>query len=378
MLNKYLQFVSLWLAGLVSGAPAGSVLVYFGTYTGSEMESKGIYASWFEPATGNLSNPFLVAEADNPSFLELHPNGKFLYAVSETSGAGKVSAYRINPKTGILTFLNEQLSEGEDPCHLSIDHTGKNLLVANYGSGSVALFPLTADGKLKEASGFAQHRGSSVNPRRQKSPHAHSVNISPDNQFAFVADLGTDKIMIYHLNTEKGTIKPNKPAFVQVEPGAGPRHLVFHPNDQHVYVINELNSTITTFDYQAEAGLLTETQTITTLPGKFKGNSTCAEIRIHPGGSFLYGSNRGHDSIALFRIDPVTGILTANGHMTEGIKTPRNFNIDPSGQYCLVANQDNDTVLVFQINQQDGSLLPTSSVIPLVKPVCVRFLEIKD
>jgi 6-phosphogluconolactonase len=375
---SYLKLVWFWLIWLVAGASADSLLVYIGTYTGGDNASQGIYAGWLDQTSGKLNEPFLAAEAKNPSFLEIHPDGNLLYAVSEADGMGSVSAYRIDHKTGVLTFLNEQLSEGEGPCHLSIDHAGRNLLVANYGSGSVAILPINPDGKLSGMTGFAQHRGSSVNPRRQKTPHAHSINPSPDDRYAYAADLGIDKIMIYLLNSEKGTIKPNKPAFVEMKPGVGPRHLSFHPDARQVYIINELNSTITVFDYQSETGLLTEKQTISTLPQDFPGDNTCAEIRVHPSGKFLYGSNRGHNSIAMYLVNPDDGTLSLTGHQSDAIKTPRNFNIDPDGQFCLVANQGNDTVIVFHINQQDGRLQPAGSVIAISKPVCVRFLKTKE
>jgi 6-phosphogluconolactonase len=355
---------------------AESLPVYFGTYTSrAENASKGIYRSVLDLETGKLSNPVLVAEARNPSFLELHPGGKFLYAVSESGGAGSVSAYAIDTNTGKLRFLNQQSSGGSGPCHVSIDHVGKNVLVANYGSGSASVVPIKADGGLAEPTGFVQHAGSSVNPRRQQGPHAHSINVSPDNRFAYVADLGIDKIMIYRLDIEKGTIVANSPAFAKVKPGAGPRHFVFGPNGKYAYVINELDSTMTAFVCGPASGALTEIQTITTLPKEFDGFSSCAEVRVHPTGKFLYGSNRGHDSIVVYRIDPAKGTLTFVEHETADIKTPRNFNIDPTGKFCLVANQGGDSIVVFRINRKTGALEPTGHKISVSKPVCVRFLK---
>ncbi len=359
----------------LSTVSAKSIPVYFGTYTGGNNSSKGIYRSVLDLETGKLSNPVLAAETRNPSFLEIHPDGKFLYAVSESGRAGSVSAYAIDKNTGDLKLLNQQPSGGSGPCHISIDHEGKNALVANYGSGSASVIPIKSDGRLGEPTGFVQHVGSSVNPRRQNEPHAHSINVSPDNRFAFVADLGIDKIMIYRLDTEKGTIEENSPSFAKVKPGAGPRHFAFHPNQKYAYVINELDCTVTAFAYQPDSGTLTDIQTITTLPNGFDGSNSCAEVRVHPGGKFLYGSNRGHDSIVVYRINPAKGILTFVEHETADIKTPRNFNIDPTGRFCLVANQGGNSVVVFRINQKTGELEPTGYKISVGRPVCVRFLR---
>jgi len=357
----------------VSTVSAESILVYLGTYTGGRNASKGIYRSVLDLETGELSDPALAAEAGNPSFLEIHPNGKWLYAVSEAGRAGSVSAFRIESDTGDLTLLNQRPSGGSGPCHASLDHAGRNVLVANYGSGSAAVIPIEPDGRLAEPTGVVQHEGSSVNPQRQKGPHAHSINASPDDRFAFVADLGIDKIMIYKLDIEKGTIAANDPAFVKVAPGAGPRHFAFHPNGKYAYVINELHGTMTAFAYDSASGRLTEIQTITTLPDGFDGSNACAEVRVHPSGAFLYGSNRGHDSIVVYRIDPAKGTLTFVEHERAGVKTPRNFNIDPTGKFCLVANQSAGSVIVFRIDRETGALAPTGHKISVAKPVCIRF-----
>ena len=359
----------------LSTVSAEPVRVYFGTYTGGQNSSKGIYRSELDSEMGTLSNPVLAAEATNPSFIEIHPNGKFLYAVSEVGRAGSVSAYAIDSSTGDLKLLNQQPSGGAGPCHVSIDHTGKNVLVTNYSSGSASVIPIKSNGRLGEPTGFVQHTGSSINPGRQKEPHAHSINVSPDNRFAFVADLGIDKIMIYRLDTKKGTIVKNTPPYVKLKPGAGPRHFAFHPNGKYAYVINELDCTITAFAYDPTSGALSDIQTITTLPENFNGSSSCAEVRVHPNGKFLYGSNRGHDSIAVYRIDLANGKLTFVEHETADIKTPRNFNIDPTGKFCLVANQGSNSVVVFRINQATGALEPTGHKISIGRPVCVRFLR---
>jgi 6-phosphogluconolactonase len=373
MKNYYFIFMMLMLFTNLKISSADSLMVYFGTYTSGESSSKGIYVSWLDLESGKLSDPVLATLAENPSFIEIHPNDNYLYAVRESGEAGMVGAYEIDKKTGLLTFINEQPSQGEGPCHLNIDHAGKNLLVANYGGGSVGVIPIKTDGQLSLPTGFGQHRGSSINVKRQSQPRAHSVNVSPDDRFAFVPDLGIDKIMIYKLDVEKGIIKPNQPSFAQLKPGAGPRHFSFHPNGIYAYVINELNSTITAFNYETTKGVLTTIQNITTLPVNYNDSNSCAEIRVHPGGQYLYGSNRGHDSIAIYQVNQDDGTLVSTGHMTDGIKTPRNFNITPNGEYCIVANQGNSTVIVLRIDQDTGGLEPTGSNITLSKPVCVRF-----
>lgn len=355
---------------------AGAVDVYFGTYTQGGSASKGIYRSTLDLTNGKLSAAVLAGEATNPSFIELHPDGKFLYAVSESGKTGSVSAYAIDSSTGDLKLLNQQPTSGSGPCHLSIDFAGKNVLFANYGSGSAGVIPIKPDGSLAKPTGFVQHTGSSVNTRRQKGPHAHSINVSPDNRFAFVADLGIDKIMNYKLDIKKGTLTANSDKNIKTKPGSGPRHFSFHPNGKSAYVINELDCTMTAYAYKADSGSLTEVQTITTLPEGYKGSNSCAEVRVHPGGKFLYGSNRGHDSIVVYRIG-AEGKLTFVEHETADIKTPRNFNIDPSGKYCVVANQGSNSVVVLRIDQKTGALIATGHKIQVGSPVCVRFIPLR-
>lgn len=367
-------FVTIAMSlAVVSTAWAKSVDVYFGTYTDQGSRSRGIYHSTLDTETGELSTPVLAAKMVNPAFLEIGPDGRFLYAVSESGRTGSVAAYAIDAETGGLTLLNRQSSKGSGPCHVNVDHAGHNVFVANYGSGSAAVLPIEPDGKLAAATGFVQHTGASVNRDRQKGPHAHSTNISPDDRFTFVADLGIDKIMIYRLDAEAGTIVPNEPPFVKSKPGDGPRHFTFAPSGKFAYVINEMGCTMTAFSYDAASGTLTEIQTVPTLPSDFKGSSTCAEIRVHPSGKFLYGSNRGHDSIVVYRIDPEKGTLTFVEHETAGIKTPRNFNIDPTGAFCLVASLDADNVGVFRIDRTTGALTPTERKVTVGQPCCIRF-----
>jgi len=363
------------LPGVALGAQKGEYLVYFGTYT--RRASKGIYVSRLDAATGKVTAPELAAEAPNPSFVAVHPSRGFLYAVSEAGKGGGVSAFSLDASTGLLTFLNRVSSGGTGPCHLVVDKTGRNVLVVNYGSGSVAVLPLAEDGRLKEASSFIQHKGSSVNPKRQQGPHAHSVNLSSDNRFAVVADLGMDQVLVYRLEAAKGSITPNEPPFATVKPGSGPRHFAFHPKSTFAYVINELASTVTAFAYDAARGVLKEVQTLTTLPAGFSGVNHTAEVQVHPSGQFVYGSNRGHDSIAVFKVDGKKGTLTLVEQTPTQGKTPRNFGIDPTGRWLLAANQDTDNVVVFRIDAKTGRLSPTGQVLEVGAPVCVKFVPLQ-
>jgi 6-phosphogluconolactonase len=355
------------------------MLVYFGTYTNEK--SKGIYVSRLDPSTGTVSPPELAAESRNPSFLAVHPSGDFVYAVGEINDfegkpGGSVSAFAVQRATGILKPLNSQSSGGGGPAHLVTDKAGRNVLVANYGGGSVAVLPIDKDGTLKPASAFIQHKGSSVNPDRQKGPHAHSVNLDPGNRFAYVADLGLDKVMIYRFNPADGSLASNDPPSAAVEPGSGPRHFAFHSQGRFAYVINEINCTITAFTADPSGGGLKAVQTISTLPaGRTveKGFST-AEVQVHPSGRFLYGSNRGHDSIAVYAIDEKTGHLTLLQHEPTGGSTPRGFGIDPTGGFLLAGNQRSDSVVVFRIDTKTGRLTPTGQTLSIGSPVCVKFI----
>jgi 6-phosphogluconolactonase len=358
-------------------AKAAKLWLYVGTYTGGR--SRGIYRFQLDPATGKLTSWALAATTANPSFLAIHPNHRFLYAVGELEQfggkkSGAVSAFAIDPKTGDLTLLNQQPSGGAGPCHLSVDRQGKHVLVANYGGGSASVLPIQDDGRLGEATAFVQHKGSSVNKQRQEGPHAHSINLDAANHFAFVADLGLDKVLVYRYDAEKGTLTPNDPPAVDIEPGSGPRHFAFHPSGRYAYVINEMASTITAMDYDAEHGVLKKIQTVSALPKGFKGESSTAEVQVHPSGKFLYGSNRGHDSIVTFAIDTQTGKLSYVGHQGDKIKTPRNFAIDPTGTFLLVGNQGGDSIVVFRIDPKSGELTPTGTVVDVPVPVCLRMM----
>ncbi len=359
-----------------------ALYVYIGTYTRSlphvHAKSEGIYLLKLDPTSGELSHVSKTIGVDNPSYLTLHPSGNYLYAVNEVGdfggkSSGAVSAFAIDAATGGLTFLNQEPTDGAAPCHLSVDSTGRYVLTANYSGGSVSVHPIGSDGRLGKMSDFVQHVGSSVNSQRQQEPHAHSFTISANNRFAYAADLGLDQVLIYELNADHGKITPAAQPAVRVHAGAGPRHFDFHPNGNYAYVINELDSTMTTFAYDAATGGLTDLQSVSTLPLMFDGRSHCADVHVHPSGKFVYGSNRGHDSIAIFAIDQSTGLLTVVGHESTQGKVPRGFAIDPTGTFLLAANQNSDNVVVFRIDQESGSLTPTAHTLDVPTPVCVKF-----
>ncbi len=386
-LKFFLLGAMFMLSTLLSGLHTNSVSaadqfrVYVGTYTRGS-DSKGIYQLLLDCETGKLSHAGTTEGVENPSFLAVHPNHKYLYAVNEIGDyqgtkSGAISSFAIDAETGGLRFLNQQSSRGADPCHLVVDATGKFVLVANYSGGSICSLPIRKNGKLKESASFIQHTGSSVNSARQTAPHAHSINLDKQNQHAIVADLGLDQLLVYRFTPSDGSLQPNSIPGIKLPPGAGPRHFTFHPTGKWAYVINELNLTITAMNYDATNGSFKEIQTIATVPAgtPLKGNST-AEVQVHPSGKFLYGSNRGPNSLAMYRIDEQTGKLTSIGYQSTGGAIPRNFKIDPGGKFLLAANQDTHNVVVFRIDPETGLLQKTGHEIDVPKPVCIKFVPV--
>jgi 6-phosphogluconolactonase len=373
--------LALFAEGASPAAHKNKYLVYVGTYTEEGSKSKGIYAYRFDPDTDELTSVGLAAETTNPSFLAGHPSHRFLYAVNEVTThkgqkSGAVSAFAIDRATGKLTLLNQVASKGADPCYITVDKTGKYVLVANYTGGSVAVFPVLEDGRLGEVSAFVQHTGHGTNPERQEGPHAHSIDLSPDNRFAIVDDLGLDESLVYRFDSAKGLLIPNGAQFGKADPGAGPRHFALHPNGQYAYVINEMQSTVSVFSFDATAGVLRPLQTISTLPKGFSEHNDDAEIQVHPSGKFLYASNRGHDSIAVFAIDANKGTLKLIEYAPTKGKTPRSFEIDPTGALLFAANEKSDNIVIFRIDLQTGRLTPTGQLLEVAEPVCVKFVPI--
>ena len=353
---------------------AESLPFYIGTYT--KGESKGIYRSSIDLESGACTPPVLAAKTENPSFLAIHPTEKLLFAVNEIGkfkrrSSGSVSSFRIKDN-GNLKHLNSQPTQGAHPCHLAVDATGKHVLAANYSGGSVISIPIDRKGKLGKANTFVQHHGASVDRSRQEAPHAHSVNVSLQNNKVFVADLGLDKVLVYDFDPKSGELSDTATAYGVVDPGSGPRHLACHGD--RVYLINEMANTISVFHHDSESGNLSPVQTISTLPPSYDGRSHTAEVAVSADGRFVYGSNRGHDSIAVFKVTGPKGQLELlEIEPTQG-KSPRNFVIDPTGQFLLAENQGSDAINIFRINQTTGELDPTSHIVKVPSPVCVRFL----
>lgn len=365
-------------------------LVYVGTYTepilfgtGKVLEGKGkgIHIFRLDPGSGALTPVDILEGVVNPSYLAFGPTRRFLYAVNELKTfedrpSGTVSAFAVDPRTGALTFLNRQLTHGTDPCHVVLDPAGTHAFVANFMSGSVCVLPVRGDGTLGPASDFIQHVGSGIDPVRQAGPHAHSVTLDAAGRFAFVPDLGLDRLMAYRFDAVRGMLEPNATPWIKMPPGAGPRHVALHDNGRFAYLVNELDSTVAVLAADGDAGTFALTQTVSTLPPDFSGASTCAEIQVEPSGRFVYASNRGHDSIAAFRIDPANGRLDPVGIESTRGGPPRNFGIDPAGRLLLAANQDSDSIVAFAIDPETGTLSPTGAETRVPTPVCVKFLQI--
>jgi 6-phosphogluconolactonase len=361
-------------------AGAGDYRLFIGTYTGPK--SKGVYCSHFDSANGKLTPAELAAEIRNPSFLAIHPNQHWLYAVSEVESAGgkpggRVASFRVDSATGKLTLLNEQASGGGAPCHLALDQTGKYLLVANYSSGTLSALPVRSDGSLGEVTTTIQHRGHGPNSARQAGPHAHFITSDPANRFVLACDLGLDQVLVYRFDpASKEILRPDDPPHASLKPGSGPRHLAFHPNGKWVYVVNELDSTVSAFRYEADRGEMTDLQSVSTLPDQFAGENNCAEVAVHPSGKFVYASNRGHDSVAAFAVDSGTGELRRTEITPTQGKTPRHFAIDPTGRWLLVENQNSNSIVVFRIDAATGKLSPAGAPFDLGAPVCAIFAPI--
>ena len=353
--------------------------VFIGTYTRGDSASDGIYTCTFNDKSGRLSKPTLAAKADNPSFLAVHPNLDVVFACNETNDfggepTGAVSAFRVKKSDGTLTLINQRPTGGGAPCHCNVDATGRFLLVANYVGGNVAVFPIGENGALAVRSCLINHLGSGPNTQRQEAPHAHSINLSTDNRFAYAADLGTDRVMIYRFDEQAGRLVPSAADSVAIPAGGGPRHFSIHPSGRFAFSNNELTCEVTAFSRESTTGALTAIQQISTLPPDFDGRKSTAECLVHSNGRFLYVSNRGHDSIAVSAINQKNGRLTMVELEKTGGQEPRNFVFDPTGRWLLAENQNSDTVVVMQVDARTGNLTRTQNTISVGKPVCIRII----
>lgn len=351
----------------------GQYRVYIGTYTGSG--SQGIYQVEFDAETGRLSVPELAAAMTHPTFLAVHPNHRFLYAVSEVDRfqgqpGGGVSAFAMDKATGRLTLLNQQSSGGAGPAHLALDRRGRCVLVANYGGGSVASLPIASDGRLEPPRPVIQHHGSSVDRQRQEGPHAHFILPDARNRFALVCDLGLDQVLAYPLAPTGAELLPGKPVAGTVTAGSGPRHLAVSPDGRRLYVLNEMAASVTLFDYSPRSGAMREVETASALPEDFNGPKSGAEIQLHPNGKFLYTSNRGHDSLAVFALDRRTGRMRLVQNQSTGGSMPRHFTLDPSGRWLLAENQGSNSINVFVVDASTGRLTPTGEHVTVPTPAC--------
>ena len=379
MRSDLARYLFVMLAGVMpaAAAPASAdeTLVFVSAFASGK--EGAIHAFQLDSKTGSLTPMHRTTDVQNPFFLAVSPDQKFLSSIHARKFGGKeheeVAAYAIVGRTGRLKLLNRQSSLGSASCYLDVDATGKTLLVANYSTGSVSSLSVRDDGSLGEAASFIQHAGSSVDPVRQTGPHAHSIVVSPENRFAYAADLGLDEVLIYRLDAAKATLSPNQTPLAKTSPGAGPRHLTFHPNGKYLYAINELGNSVTLFDYDPRSWALRERQTISTLPQEFEGKSYCADLKITPNGRFLYGTNRGHDSIAAYRIGD-DGRLTLAGIEPSLGKGPQNLAISPRGELLLCANMPGGNVAVFRIDPQTGGLTSVGPPVSMPSPSCIRLL----
>jgi 6-phosphogluconolactonase len=374
-------FVALLLWLSLQTAAAQDNLVFFGTH--SVGPQKGISVAHFNSETGVLTEPHLVVEAPAPAYFILHPDGKHLYVCNSNDFAKgytgqTISAYNINQRNGNLTLLNQQSSGGADPSYLWMDATRRFVLVANYKGASVTVIALNSDGSLGKITANIKHSGRGVDTVRQTQPYAHSVKLDPTNHFALVADLGLDKLFIYRFDQEMGALVANDPAFVQVPPGSGPRHIAFHPNGKFVYLINEMASTIISYSWDALSGTPTALQSSSTLPPEYRGKNACAEIEVYPNGKFLYATNRGHDSFAVFAINDTTGKISLLEHVPTQGHWPRNFTFDPTNKWIIVTNHNSDDAMVFKIDRENGHLIPYGNPVHIVYPFCVRVLPVQE
>ncbi|MEQ9408711.1 MAG: lactonase family protein [Fuerstiella sp.] len=358
-------------------ASASDPVIFVSAFTSGD--NGAIHAYRFDSESGQLKLLHRTTDVENPFFLAISPDNRFLYSIDAEQFGGAddefVAAYRISGRDGQLTRLNRQSARGTASCYLDVDATGKTVVVANYSTGNVAALPVQADGSLGSAVGFVQHTGSSVDPKRQTGPNAHSIVVSPDNRFALAADLGIDRILVYRLSPESAEISASETQpFAELPPGSGPRHLIFHPNGERVYVINELKNTITFFEYGVSNGTLTARQTIPTLPPDFSDRSNTADLKITPDGKFLYGTNRGHDSIAIYRIaeDGRLSLVSIDPSLGKG---PQNLLITPDGRWLLCANMPGNNLVVFAIDADTGGLIPTGDIISIPMPSCIRWLK---
>ncbi|MEC0264821.1 lactonase family protein [Paenibacillus anseongense] len=352
-----------------------AIFAYIGTQTDGS-SSEGIYVYSMNPSTGELEYLSSAAAGINPTYLAIHPSKRYLYAANTIEGEGLISSFSIDPLKGRLTFMNSQPSGGSKPVHLLVDGTGKFVLAGNFGDGSVCVLPIQADGSLGAMTDFIRHSGSSVHPTRQQGPRVHSVTLDPAGRYAVAAEYGADQLRVYRLDAERGKLLPSAVPSMTVAAGSGPRHAVFHPNERWVYVINELGNTLMNYDYDSDQGILHLKETHATLPEGYAGPSFCADVHVHPDGTFVYGSNRGHNSIVIYTVEPNTGKLQLVGHEPTLGRAPRSFIIDPTGRYLYAAHQDTDNIVAFRLNRQTGTLRPTGYSIKVPMPVCIKMISL--